>query len=77
MTHTAIVIYEDGVLRLKEPLPVPSGTEFEALLTEKDGPDPQEAFRILMEIAALPSNGPDDGFSGAQHDEVVYGKGCK
>ena len=76
MTHTATVIYEDGVLRLKEPLPEPSGTEFEAVLTKKKR-NPQEVLRILLEIAALPGNDPKDGFSGAQHDEVLYGKGGK
>ena len=29
---------------------------------------------MLMEIDALPLEGPDDGFSGRDHDKVLYGK---
>jgi len=79
MTHSAIAVYEEnGILRLREPLSAPLGTEYEVVLIEKDGPDPQEADRLLTEIAAMPNDVPDDGFSGAQHDEVLYGKdSCK
>jgi hypothetical protein len=30
--------------------------------------------RLRKELAALPLESPDDGFSGADHDDVLYGK---
>ncbi len=36
--------------------------------------DPAVVLRFVEEIAALPPEGePDEGFSGADHDKVLYG----
>lgn len=29
-------------------------------------------MRLIEEMRAMPCEGPDDGFSGADHDEVLY-----
>ena len=45
--------------------------------TEPKGPSQQDQrrFRETMDrIAALPDEAPGDSFSGADHDEVLYGK---
>lgn len=34
---------------------------------------PEEVFASLMEIAALPLESPRDGFSGQDHDSILYG----
>lgn len=34
---------------------------------------PEEVARWIAEIAALPMESPDDGFSGRDHDTVLYG----
>jgi len=36
-------------------------------------PRPGTVAQRLSEIASLPAEGPSDGFSGADHDRVVYG----
>ena len=72
MRMSVSAVYEDGVLRLLNPLPLPSGTEVEVIVAEKKSVDPEEVLRVLLEIAALPSNDPKDGFSGAQHDDILY-----
>ena len=35
--------------------------------------EPDEAIRLIREIAAMPVQSPDDGFSGRDHDKVLYG----
>ena len=34
----------------------------------------QEMAEFFKKMAELPLEGPDDGFSGADHDKVLYGK---
>jgi hypothetical protein len=36
--------------------------------------DGKTPYEHLLEIAALPSEGIDDGFSGADHDKILYGE---
>jgi hypothetical protein len=36
-------------------------------------PDPEAARRLLEEVSAMPVQGPNDGFSGADHDRILYG----
>ena len=33
---------------------------------------PEDVARRLAELATLPLEGPDDGFSGADHDSALY-----
>jgi len=75
MTTTVEAIYEQGVLRLIEPIPLADGTRVEVIVivsesTTGDG-TPAE---ILATIAALPAETQDDEFSGRDHDKVLYGE---
>ena len=47
------------------------GDEVEVLVIDRR-PDPRAAYRILSQISSLPDEGPIDGFSGADHDEILY-----
>ena len=76
MTRTIQAVYEGGVFRPKEPLPIAEGTPVELTVRPEEpaASVPAEVTRrALLEIASLPLEGPDDGFSGADHDKVLYG----
>jgi predicted DNA-binding antitoxin AbrB/MazE fold protein len=67
--------YENGVFRPLQPVDLPDGSRVEVIYRiEAPPPDPQRIERALEAIAAMPREGPDDGFSGADHDEVLYPK---
>jgi predicted DNA-binding antitoxin AbrB/MazE fold protein len=74
MTNRIRAIYERGVFRPTEPVALKDGSrvdlEFEV---PTPPPDAKELAAALAEIAALPVEGPDDGFSGADHDKLLYG----
>ena len=69
-------IYERGVFRLLNPesLPLKDGklVELTVEMADHSGPS-KSAYEHLMEVAGLPSEGPNDGFSGADHDRILYG----
>lgn len=46
--------------------------ELHATLDEEPPYDADEAIRLVREIIDLPIEGPDDGFSGRDHDRVLY-----
>ena len=75
MTTTIDAVYERGVLRLKEPIPLAEGTEVEVIVISREvevgTADPAE---VLAAIAALPSSGNGE-FSGSDHDTVLYDVG--
>jgi predicted DNA-binding antitoxin AbrB/MazE fold protein len=73
MTKTIEAIFEKGVFRPTQILHIVEGTRVEVLVPSKDlQSDAQHQAHVLDEIAALPMEGPDDGFSGADHDKVLY-----
>ena len=78
---------QNGVVVLEDGVKLPDGTRVTvAPIEESDakGVAPPaeimsaEEHRRLIEalerIASLPIEGPDDGFSGADHDRMLYGK---
>jgi predicted DNA-binding antitoxin AbrB/MazE fold protein len=74
MTKSCPAIYEDGVLRLVEPLPLENGAAVEVIVTMPT----TDIAAALAEIAAMPAEADDHGFSGADHDRILYGeKGAK
>ncbi|MEP6669177.1 MAG: antitoxin family protein [Chthoniobacter sp.] len=77
MTTTAAAIYENGVLRPLSPLPLAEGARVEVTVTDS-APAPQpsvaRAIERMREIAALPMESEQDGFSGKDHDSVLYPK---
>jgi len=76
MTIHVDAIYEHGKFRPAQPVTLEEGTHV-VLTIETDAPlqPPQGRVASLAEIAAMPAQSPDDGFSGAKHDELLYGSG--
>lgn len=78
MTATTDAIYENGVLRPLAPLPLAEGAHVEVTVTEvastPSAPAHERAVEIMREIASMPLESDDEGFSGRDHDAVLYGK---
>jgi predicted DNA-binding antitoxin AbrB/MazE fold protein len=72
MTAKIQAIYEKGVFRPTDPVPLAEGSAVE-LIVNSDS-DSQPLVEALKEISRLPIEGPVDGFSGADHDRVLYGE---
>lgn len=73
MTIYCMAIYENGVLRPSTRLELPEGAEVAILLTPSPQPaDSRPLSEVLAQIAALPMEGTVDGFSGRDHDDVLY-----
>jgi predicted DNA-binding antitoxin AbrB/MazE fold protein len=72
MTTKVHAVYRNGVLHPAVPLPVADGAEVELTVTADEGPG--SLVDALGEIARLPAEGPQDGFSGADHDRILYGE---
>ena len=74
MTIQVGAIYEKGIFRLDSPVPLDEGAQV-VLTIETEAPmrPPQRLVAALAEIAAMPAQSPDDGFSGADHDKILYG----
>lgn len=76
MTMTVEAIYEQGVLRLKEPVALEEGAHVEVIvITREPAPGNARAAKILSDMAALPLEGDGEQFSGRDHDQILYGKG--
>jgi predicted DNA-binding antitoxin AbrB/MazE fold protein len=75
MTKTMKAVYQGGVFRPDEPVPIAEGARVELTIrAEADAAGASKPILdALMEIAALPLEGPRDGFSGADHDRILYG----
>jgi predicted DNA-binding antitoxin AbrB/MazE fold protein len=80
MTTNLKAIYEQGVLRLQEPLPLPEGTQVDVIVTshEEDNgersqgmADPSwDALTQLLADCAIDAGIPD---LAEQHDHYLYG----
>ncbi len=66
-------IFENGVFRPVHPVQIDEGVHVELMVDDAVMTAvAQPILPVLAEIAALPLEGPDDGFSGADHDRVLY-----
>lgn len=74
MTIHVDAIFENGAFRPAAPVMLEEGTHV-VLTIEADAPlrPPERLVAALAEIAAIPAQSADDGFSGADHDEFLYG----
>jgi predicted DNA-binding antitoxin AbrB/MazE fold protein len=73
MTKQVEAVYEKGQLRPLEPLELPEGARLRVIvLTDDEGDARRTPAQVLSEIAALPSEGVTDEFSGRDHDSVLY-----
>ncbi len=70
-------VYEHGVFRPKEPVALEEGTEVSLELHVAEAADAEQARKVaewLAHIAALPMENEQEGFSGREHDKILYGK---
>ena len=74
MVLSVDAIFEKGMFRPTAPVSLQEGAHvtltFEA---EQQLAPPQPIIAALAEIAAMPAQSADDGFSGADHDRLLYG----
>lgn len=83
MNHTIHAIFDSGVFRPLEPVELAEGTQVKVQvpaaapsveLSPEDLARQQAAIaEFLDKMEALPDEGPDDGFSGRDHDKILYG----
>jgi predicted DNA-binding antitoxin AbrB/MazE fold protein len=84
MNHTIAAVFDSGVFRPLQPVELAEGTQvvvqvaattLPAELTPEELARQQAAIEeMLTEIESLPVNEPDDGFSGRDHDKILYGE---
>jgi predicted DNA-binding antitoxin AbrB/MazE fold protein len=87
MSRTIPAIFDAGVFRPLQPVDLANGTQVEVQVPVGSSQEvtaelsPEELARqradieaFLAEMEALPLEGPDDGFSGRDHDKILYGK---
>ena len=74
MSDRIDAIFEGGVFRPTKPIALQEGSRVR-LHFEPAPPQPEgkPLGDLLDTIAGLPPEGPDDGFSGADHDSILYG----
>ena len=79
MTTTVEAIYEQGVFKLKQPIPLADGTRVEiTIVTSEERVQDQTPAKILASIAALPLESGGEDFSGRDHERILYGdKGAR
>ena len=74
MTTTVEAIYEQGVLRLIQPLSLAEGTRVDISVMTRESPaEGRTPADILAAIAALPMEVGGEEFSGRDHDKILYG----
>jgi predicted DNA-binding antitoxin AbrB/MazE fold protein len=61
-------VYEDGVLRPKQPLILPNGTEVRVAIKTTD------EIRDPLEKVIGIADGPNAGDAADNHDDYIYGK---
>lgn len=72
---TINAIYEQGVFKPTDSVDLEEGTQVQVIVQDQVvGPDPREAARRLKAISEMPMQG-EGGFSGKDHDSVLYGEG--
>jgi predicted DNA-binding antitoxin AbrB/MazE fold protein len=87
MDRSIPAIFDAGVFRPLEPVELAEGTHVVVQVQASPAPEsspaelsPEELARqqaaiaeMLAEIERLPIEEPDDGFSGRDHDKILYG----
>jgi len=73
MNITIEAIYEHGILRLLQPIPLDEGTHVEVTVISTEAkPKNKTPGEILAQIAAMPLEVSNDEFSGKDHDRILY-----
>jgi predicted DNA-binding antitoxin AbrB/MazE fold protein len=84
MTHEFRAIFEHGILRPLDPISL-AENDVVTVVVQSNGSriehsavdDTQQKKNLMAALAEanrLPLESPDDGFSGADHDQVLYGR---
>lgn len=82
MTFETDAIYSNGAFVPVTPVSIPEGVRFHLRINEEEDvrvttngtPCRAELDEFLRLAAELPVESPDDGFSGADHDRILYGE---
>jgi predicted DNA-binding antitoxin AbrB/MazE fold protein len=87
MSRIIPAIFDSGVFRPLQPVDLAQGTPVDVQVPAASPREaaaelsPEELARqraaieqFIAEMEALPDEGPDDGFSGRDHDKILYGK---
>jgi predicted DNA-binding antitoxin AbrB/MazE fold protein len=81
MTYEIDAIYNNGAFVPVVPLSIPDGVRVHLRIDETTSPSETakvisraELDEFLRLAAELPIESPDDGFSGADHDRLLYGE---
>jgi predicted DNA-binding antitoxin AbrB/MazE fold protein len=80
MTYEIDAIYNNGAFVPVTPLTMPEGVRVHLRIDEQAKPVAAKMMTraefddFLCKMAQLPIEGPDDGFSGADHDKLLYGQ---
>ena len=75
MRTTVEAVYEQGVLRLLQPVALAEGTRVEVLIiTPESTVEGKTPADILAAIAAMPLEAGGKAFSGRDHDDILYGE---
>jgi predicted DNA-binding antitoxin AbrB/MazE fold protein len=70
MTTKVHAVFRNGVFQPSAPPQLAEGAEVELIVTTNG--ESGSLADALNEIARLPTEGLQDGFSGADHDRVLY-----
>lgn len=87
MSQTIAAVFDSGVFRPLEPVDLAEGKQVQVQVqvtqTADAGQDELSAEELtqqqaaiaefLARMEALPDEGPDDAFSGRDHDKILYG----
>lgn len=74
MSHTIPAIFENGVFRPLQKVELDNGEAVEVILLDRTDKTPKRSREILTDIANLPMEGDTNGFSGENHDQILYPK---
>jgi predicted DNA-binding antitoxin AbrB/MazE fold protein len=87
MTYDVDAIYDNGVFRPLAPLGIPDGMQVHLHVVGKSEESEGAAAKVEAKarrraeldefrrvMAELPLESPNDGFSGTDHDRILYGK---
>jgi predicted DNA-binding antitoxin AbrB/MazE fold protein len=83
MTHEFRAIFEHGILRPLDPISLAENDVVTVVVQANGSANEHSAVEVtqqkknlmaaLTEANRLPLESPNDGFSGADHDQVLYG----
>lgn len=78
MSELIKAVYENGTLVLEEPLSLSNGSIVDVVVVVPDRhSNGSPVAKRIAAIAALPAEGDVNGFSGRDHDQILYRKADK